>query len=92
MQTQPFDTTVTSDVGDLWFGAVNSSATFDLLTIAPGKSAVIHVTVTPAPSASAGTVVSGTMYLDDATEPQFPVQQLTGSEIAAIPYSYTVGS
>jgi hypothetical protein len=44
------------------------------------------VTVTITPSGAKGTVVSGVLYLDT-------VDAVTGStdEIAAIPYTYTVG-
>ena len=88
--TQPFDSTVTSDVGDLWQGAVDPNAKFGILTIGPGKSAVINVTVTPTGPASS--TVTGTLYVDDLAAIQFPSDNLTGSEVAAIPYSYTVGS
>jgi hypothetical protein len=90
VQTQPFDSTVASDVGDLWQEAVDASAQFGILTIAPGKSATIQVTVTP--TGPAGSVVSGTLYVDDFTYIQLPATDPVGSELAAIPYSYTVGS
>jgi hypothetical protein len=32
------------------------------------------------------------LYVDDLAAIQFPSDNLTGSEVAAIPYSYTVGS
>ncbi len=45
-----------------------------------------------APSAAAGTVVSGDLYVDDLETGVPPYGQQTGDELAAIPYEYTVGS
>ena len=44
------------------------------------------MTVTFRPSARKGTVVTGWLYVDDAT-----LADRAGDELAAIPYSYTVG-
>jgi hypothetical protein len=89
-QTKAFDTAVTSAPGDLWLAATNPSATFAPITIDPGQSATIDVTITP--SAAAGTVVSGDLYVDDFASGVPPNVQLSGDELAAIPYEYTVGS
>jgi hypothetical protein len=57
----------------------------------PGQSASITVTITP--TASAGSNVSGTLYVSDLTLGQFiGAASSDGDEIAAIPYSYTVRS
>jgi Subtilase family/Peptidase inhibitor I9 len=53
------------------------------ITLAPGQSATIIVTITPA--GDPGTVVKGTLYIDD-------FNNLTdgGDELAAFPYAYTI--
>jgi hypothetical protein len=85
-----FDATVTSDTGDLWQAALDPStlATFAPITINPHQSAVIDVTITP--SGSSGQVVNGILYVDDAVGDLPPYGQLTGDQLAAIPYSYTI--
>jgi hypothetical protein len=85
-----FDPAVSSGPGDLWEASVNPSASFGLFVIQPGQTATINVTITP--SAPAGTVVSGNLYVDvlDGNVP--PYGQLGGDELAALPYTYTVGS
>ena len=90
--TRAFDPAATSAPGDLWETAVNPGElqTFSPVVIQPGQTAVINVTITP--SAAAGTVVSGDLFVDDAESGVPPYGQLTGDELAAIPYEYTVGS
>jgi hypothetical protein len=84
-----FDPAVTSQVGDFWEGSVNPNAPFSLFVIQPGQSATINVTITP--SGAAGTVVSGNLYADvfDGNVP--PYGQEGGDELAALPYTYTIG-
>lgn len=55
------------------------------LTLAPGQTGVITLTVTPA--AAPGTVARGSLYVDT-------VNSITnsGDELRAIPYAYTVGA
>jgi hypothetical protein len=89
-QTKAFDPAVTSAAGDLWLQATNPSASFSPVTINPGQSVTIDVTITP--SATVGAVVSGDLYVDDYASGVPPGGQLTGDELAAIPYEYTVGS
>jgi hypothetical protein len=60
-----------------------------LLSVNPGQTAVIEVTITP--SGPNGTVVNGTLYVDDLTYGVPPYGQVSGDELAAIPYSYTIG-
>jgi|1186.fasta_scaffold221844_2 hypothetical protein len=43
--------------------------------------------LTPTPTAPAGTVVHGTVYVDTGS----PFSAVMGSELIGIPYSYTVG-
>jgi hypothetical protein len=89
-QTKAFDPAVTSAPGDLWLLATNPSISFSPVTVNPGQSATINVTITP--SAAPGTVVSGDLYVDDFASGVPPYGQLSGDELAAIPYEYTVGS
>jgi len=89
-QTKAFDPAVTSAPGDIWLLATNPSTSFSPVTINPGRSATIDVTITP--SAAVGAVVSGDLYVDDYASGVPPGGQLTGDELAAIPYEYTVGS
>ncbi len=85
-----FDPAVTSATGDLWLVSLDPSAFggFKPLTINPGQTAVINVTITPA--GPSGTVVSGNLYVDDFEGGVPPYGQFTGDELAAIPYSYTI--
>lgn len=87
--TQQFDTSATPSTGDFWpFGVapLAGSASYDLLTVEPGQTQKISLTVRPA--GPAGTVVRGTLYVDDFVDtPQF----LSGSQLAALPYAYTIG-
>jgi hypothetical protein len=55
-QTKAFDPAVTSAPGDLWLLATSASTPFSPVTINPGQSATIDVTISP--SAAVGTVVS----------------------------------
>jgi hypothetical protein len=82
--TKEFDPAVSSSVGDFWLGAVGGNGGFALFQINPGQTGVITVTITPAGPAGP---VSGNLYIDDFV----PATQDSGSEIHAIPYSYTVG-
>ena len=85
-QTREFDTSMTSSVGDLWVESVNPAAPFGLFRINPGRTGTITVTITVPSAATAGTVVSGDVYVDTFV----PFVQAAGSETAAIPYAYTV--
>ena len=87
--TKAFDTAVTSPVGDFWEASVNPSSSFSLFVIQPGQTATLNVTITPL--AAPGTVVSGNLYVDvfDGNVP--PFGQEGGDELAALPYTYTVG-
>jgi hypothetical protein len=100
VQTEPFDSAVTAPTGDLWLQSVDPGAAVTVLTIKPGRSAVIPVTITP--SATAGTVVSGILYVDELVElPSAAANALnfqpgqaffpSGSQVAALGYQYRVG-
>ena len=86
--TKAFDPAVTTAGGDLWTASLNPSAPFAPVVIFPGQSATIPVTITP--SGTSGTVVSGTIYVDDFASAVPPYGELGGNEIAALPYTYTI--
>jgi hypothetical protein len=88
-QTKEFDPSVTSPTGDLWSFSTNPSASFSPVVINPGQTVTVNVTITP--SAAAGTVVSGNLYIDDYTSNVPYLNNPGGDELAAIPYEYTVG-
>jgi hypothetical protein len=83
-----FDPAVTSAAGDIWLAATNPAATFSPIVINPGKTATINVTITP--SGPSGTQVSGNLYIDDFLSGVPPYGQITGDELAALPYAYTI--
>ena len=87
--TEAFDTNATSPVGDFWrFGITSlaTSASYNLFTINPGQTRTLTLTLKP--SGKAGTVVQGILYVDDFVD---SLQFLSGSQLVAIPYEYTVG-
>ena len=87
--TRAFDPAVTSTTGDLWTTASTGAFTDTPIVIGPGASATINVTITP--SAAAGTVVKGTLYVDDELAAIPPYSDISGDELSALPYEYTVG-
>lgn len=87
--TPAFDPAISSPPGDLWATSLNPSASFGTVIVDPGKSATIPVTITL--SGPAGTVVSGTLYLDDASLVDFGNLIPNGNQVAAFPYTYTIG-
>jgi hypothetical protein len=85
--TQAFDPAVTSSTDDFWQVGFAFS---NFLYLLPGQSGTIAVGITP--TAPSGTVASGTLYVDDFVLASFFSTPLPDSnELAAIPYSYTVG-
>ena len=87
-QTEAFDPAVTSSAGDIWMAATNPAASFSPVVLGPGQSASVNVTVTPA--GPAGSVVSGNLYVD-VFDTDVPIYgQVSGDELAAFPYTYTV--
>ena len=87
--TKAFDDAVTSAPGDLWLESISlTAAPVTPVTINPGQTLSIPVTITP--SGAPGTVVSGTLYVDDVAGPVPPFGTVAGDELAAIPYSYTI--
>ena len=82
--TNAFDSAITSSTGDAWALSFNSQAPYTPLTLAPGQSGTITITITP--NAPKGTVVSGFIAVDT-----FNQATSSGDEIINIPYTYTVG-
>ncbi len=82
--TNPFDSAVTSTSGDIWAVSVDPSATYSPLTLDPGQSGTITLTITP--NAPKGTVVHGFVGVDT-----FNFGTDAGDELVNIPYSYKVG-
>ncbi len=95
--TSPFDPAVSSPTGDLEADSANpatSLGSFKPITIAPGQTGTIPVTITP--SGAPGTLVTGTIYLDDTAYFEFGsiqnalVNYPQADEVAALPYAYTI--
>jgi hypothetical protein len=88
-----FDKTITVATGDLQQLALGAGAFTKIQTgiveLAPGATATVNVVVKP--SGKAGTVVKGTLYLDDVATGLPPAGVTTSSEVAALPYAYTIG-
>ncbi|HEY1322631.1 MAG TPA: hypothetical protein VGF32_20410, partial [Streptosporangiaceae bacterium] len=82
--TNPFDPAVTSTSGDAWAQSVNASAPYTPVTLDPGQTATITLTITP--SAPKGTVVRGFIGVDTLN-----LATISGDELVNIPYTYTVG-
>ncbi len=82
--TNPFDSAVTPSSGDVWAASVNPAATYSPLTLDPGQTGTITLTITP--NAPKGTVVHGFIGVDT-----FNFATFAGDELVNIPYSYKVG-
>jgi hypothetical protein len=94
--TAGFDPTVSSSTGDLWLGSTNPATPFTPYVVNPGQATIITLTITP--TGKAGTTVSGTLYLADSSfvPTDLSFDQVAGytpegSDVAALPYSYTIG-
>ena len=86
--TKAFDSAMTSSTGDLELAATNPATTFSPVVINPGQSATVTVTITPA--GASGTVVSGTLFIDDFLTNVPPFGQQGADELTGIPYTYTI--
>jgi hypothetical protein len=87
-RAEKFDTTIRSNVGDFWRASVNPSTPLQLFVIKPGQTKTINVSITP--SGTAGTHVSGHLYVDELIDDIPPYGQAAGDELSALPYSYTI--
>jgi Subtilase family len=88
--TKAFDSSITTAGGDLWLTALDGNVlnTFKAILVNPGQTVTVPVTVTP--TGASGTVVSGTLYIDSLVNGLPPYGELTGDEVIAIPYKYTI--
>ena len=99
-QTKAFDAGVSTPATDLWQGSVAPVGALRLITVQPGQTATIPVTITP--SGAKGTVVTGTVFVDqlvvgstaalsdvDFADPA-PTEP-NADELVGIPYQYTIG-
>jgi hypothetical protein len=83
-----FDPAVSTPQGDFWRFAVAplaAQANYSLLRLNAGQTVKIPVTMTP--TAPSGSVVRGTLFIDDFVD---SMSFLSGGEIAALPYQYAV--
>jgi hypothetical protein len=94
--TNAFDPAVSAPTGDVWLESVDPTTTVAPIVVDPGQSITIPVTIVP--SGTAGTTVSGTLYLDDAslingavTENALNGEFPQGSDVASFAYEYTIG-
>ena len=89
-----FDRAMTVQTGDLQQLANGAGAyakvNLNIVEVKPGASVTLDVTIRP--SGTVGTVVSGTLYLDDVATSLPPDGDVTASEVSALPYSYTIGN
>jgi len=88
-----FDKTMNVSTGDLQQLALGAGAftkvDADIVELAPGASMTVDVVIKPA--GKAGTVVKGTLYLDDVATGLPPDGLTSASEVASLPYEYTIG-
>ncbi len=82
--TNPFDSAISASTGDIWAQTVNASAPYTPMTLDPGQSGTITLTITP--NAPKGTVVRGFIAVDTYNQ-----ATSSGDELMNIPYTYTVG-
>ena len=90
VQAKAFDPAITSPTGDIWLQATNAQSAATAVFVNPGQTVTINVTIKP--SAAAGTLVSGNVYVDTFDGGVPPFGASTGDQMAALPYEYTVGS
>jgi hypothetical protein len=78
---EPFDRQVSTTTGDVWSPF---AASYRPLTLSPGQIGEIRVRISP--RGLPGTVVHGFLYLDTLN-----LNSLSGDELMALPYTYTIG-
>ncbi len=87
--TPAFDPGLTSDTGDLWEQGAAARAAFKPVIVQPGQTITLYAVITP--TAKSGSVVRGTLYLDDSSAVTNIGPSPSGDQLEAIPYVYTVG-
>ena len=80
--------TATSPTGDAMLRAIDAGATFTPTVLDPGQSTTVPLTITPA--GASGTVVRGTVYVDDYLSDVPPNGTSSENEVSALPYEYTI--
>jgi hypothetical protein len=88
-QTKAFDPAITSPATDLWLGAVRNIGDLNLVTVQPGQTVTIPVTITP--SGPVGSTVTGTLYVDQLAIDNSDVTNESANELTGLPYQYTIG-
>ncbi|HEX4705991.1 MAG TPA: hypothetical protein VH352_27995, partial [Pseudonocardiaceae bacterium] len=98
--SKAFDPAVSSPATDLWQGSLATVGALSLVTVQPGQTATIPVTITP--SGPKGTVVSGTLYVDQLVVGSTAIvndinfsdpapTEPNANELVGLPYQYTIG-
>jgi subtilisin family serine protease len=82
--TYVFDPAVSSSSGDAWAQSVDPNAPYTPVSIAPGGSGTIQVTITP--SGRRGRTVHGVIGVDTIRP-----DTSSGDEVQVIPYTYRIG-
>jgi hypothetical protein len=82
--TNAFDHAVSSSTGDVWARSAHANAPYSPLTLGPGQTRKITLTITP--NAPKGTIVHGFVGIDT-----FNPATTSGDELTKIPYAYKVG-
>lgn len=90
-RTPDFDPAVTSSTGDYWKAVVDPQAdTGTPVTIQPGRSATVTVTITP--TGDVGSKVHGVLNVVTPPSLLFPSFTPTGDVITSLAYAYSVGA
>lgn len=89
VRSRAFDPSITSDSGDFYQVSVDPTTQFSLITVQPGETATINVTITP--HGAAGAKVSGDLFVDDIAPAYAGGVFPAADELGGLPYSYTVG-
>jgi hypothetical protein len=79
-----FDTTVSSDTGDIWADLTLGTSTYNPILLSSGTEGTITVTIAPSTS-DVGKTVTGYLYIDT-----YNGVVGTGDEVVRLPYTYTV--
>jgi subtilisin family serine protease len=82
--TYVFDPAVSSSSGDVWALSVDPNAPYTPVSIGPGASGTVQITITP--SGRRHRVVHGFIAVDT-----FNLTTLSGDEVQLIPYRYRIG-
>jgi hypothetical protein len=82
--TYVFDPDVSSSSGDGWAQSIDPNASYTPVSIAPGGSGTIQLTITP--SGRRGRVVHGVIGVDTLRP-----DTSSGDEVQMIPYTYRIG-